>query len=498
MLAESSLAADALSEGDAALARLVVVLMAKDDGAKRAVTCANVLHKSWYRLLQISKKKKRSQRLKKDKGVTNDDEGAGEMAIPEHLVETILSRIPYPHVFKTRLLSKQWYAKFPVDDGDENFPTPFQETIKSSSTMWPSFCPVYLNPAGSLIGFNSTTKSWQVISVSASVPSILFYPNARRERRLYFGGSLLAILDCGICQRPTADHHLFVMNIQSGSWREIAVSEDRRLGINTYLLLINEVGMDGYKVLVNQYYNSSSSPFKTDVYESNSAGSSWTTSNYRSEFTNSPTEFSEYCLYHDGNLFCMEPEGKVGPIELVDLVDPEVVRLWKFNLKMGVWTESAHTIQLHGKAWSVGGVFRCGSRLMLAVIHEEPEIETEIETDIDDIEESWEYIDSLNLRPRARIYEINAERLDFVEVSISPLDIYPGSILMSDRHCIYFAHVLYNRTSVACYNIRDDTWSRLPSPPPDFCRSPNRALRRPFNPWARSAYEPGVNPFAST
>ncbi|OAE30796.1 hypothetical protein AXG93_3522s1160 [Marchantia polymorpha subsp. ruderalis] len=59
----------------------------------------------------------------------------------ENVIENILSRIPFPYIFKTCILSRHWFSKFHLA---ARFRTSFHEKIIRFSHTWRSYCPAFV------------------------------------------------------------------------------------------------------------------------------------------------------------------------------------------------------------------------------------------------------------------------------------------------------------------------------------------------------------------
>ncbi|CAM6103766.1 unnamed protein product [Calypogeia fissa] len=71
--------------------------------------------------------------------------------LPEHLVENIIARIPFPSIFKARTLSKEWLARFSSTESHQTdrkvalCPTVvknFQQLVSERSSTWEASGPV--------------------------------------------------------------------------------------------------------------------------------------------------------------------------------------------------------------------------------------------------------------------------------------------------------------------------------------------------------------------
>ncbi|KAL2652339.1 hypothetical protein R1flu_020467 [Riccia fluitans] len=70
------------------------------------------------------------------------------VTLPEELIEKILSRIPFPYIFKAKLLSRDWRWKF-------------ERVCRSACGQWPSYCPAFFDTRSrSFLGYDRARDKW--------------------------------------------------------------------------------------------------------------------------------------------------------------------------------------------------------------------------------------------------------------------------------------------------------------------------------------------------
>ncbi|KAL2643376.1 hypothetical protein R1flu_010963 [Riccia fluitans] len=104
--------------------------------------------------LETTSKENRSKELKLETVAKFSSE------LPEEMVETIISMLPYPEILKARTLSKDWKLRFSAPTKNpEN--AGFRMMLKSVSTKWPIYFLLILKELkGVVIGFDRTNNKW--------------------------------------------------------------------------------------------------------------------------------------------------------------------------------------------------------------------------------------------------------------------------------------------------------------------------------------------------
>ncbi|OAE25563.1 hypothetical protein AXG93_582s1000 [Marchantia polymorpha subsp. ruderalis] len=428
----------------------------------------SVMHKSWYRLLRKELERRRLKRKHQRDTGEEDDSGWN---LPMELIEKIIALAPFPDVFKGRTLCRSWRRKFSLASlRAEQLQSPFLYELSIAACRWPTFCPIFMTSEGDLLGYNQNTTNWENVPMSAYIPMDRFHSDCATGRRIEFGGSLFCTYDVHM---PFTDMGqsllaILVANIQTGSWKTTVSPLELELSCNPQVLLINEPGSADYKLLVYDSNRARScaemylNGVQLEIHIFDSVSRTWTSksSSYNVRVMDGDFSLSTYSVHIGGNMYCVGPEERKGPCGIFDLLLPAHVMLYKYNTEENVWALSPNSIPVENKKFVMAGLLLCGTKLMLVVITEEPEVETDIEEDFEGISfwNARKFIKSLRLRYRACIHSVCLETLELEEVSRSPFDIF-----------------------------REQIWEHVPSPPTNI---------RIDTPWAKSAYSPGQSPFA--
>jgi hypothetical protein len=112
-------------------------------------------------------------------------------SLPEHLVDNIVARMPFPSIFKAHCLSKSWRARFSSpavqeDETQKRSAMSFQNLVLENSRMWKTFCPVFISRQGDLVAYDMENHNWQTL------PSISFLPESVTNKcRLNMEGAFI-------------------------------------------------------------------------------------------------------------------------------------------------------------------------------------------------------------------------------------------------------------------------------------------------------------------
>ncbi|OAE22449.1 hypothetical protein AXG93_3348s1070 [Marchantia polymorpha subsp. ruderalis] len=88
---------------------------------------------------------------------------------PDELVEKIISMMPFPSLFKARVLSKAWCSKVaPVVDGNA-CASSFQGQVISCLSKWLSYCPALLN-GDRFIAYDRDLRRWRKMKLLSYLP----------------------------------------------------------------------------------------------------------------------------------------------------------------------------------------------------------------------------------------------------------------------------------------------------------------------------------------
>jgi hypothetical protein len=177
-------------------------------------------------------------------------------SLPEHLVDNIVARIPFPSIFKARCLSKSWRARFssPASQEDETkkrVAMSFQNLVLENSRRWKIFCPVFISKPGDLVACDMENRHWQTL------PSISFLPESVRKKNLNSEGAFLYTT----CNRR--DGSVVVANIITQAFKILTPPHDEDLlsyrysnvdrFLQTYKLIVLGVARSSIKYSVQIY-----------------------------------------------------------------------------------------------------------------------------------------------------------------------------------------------------------------------------------------------------
>lgn len=216
--------------------------------------------------------------------------------LSEELVGKILAMVPFPYIFKARMLSKSWLARFsPVasldDEVEKQCTIWFQKEVGELSYKWETYFPAYfgrLHSSAFVVGSLSTIR-WKAspttnlmiapscflnrycMSFLSTLPSLSFLPeklltcsNPEMEGPLlcWCGGSTKMIL--------------YVANILTRSWKQLPHPPQGSGSCQFYRkILVIEKSAQTYKVVV---FCGSGRDFRVQIYDSRSEV--WTTNRF--------------------------------------------------------------------------------------------------------------------------------------------------------------------------------------------------------------------------
>ncbi|KAL2620047.1 hypothetical protein R1flu_000252 [Riccia fluitans] len=446
-----------------------------------------VRHKSWYRLLRLELLRRRNLRHGQQRDSGDEDDSG--MILPMDLMERILARVPFPDVFRTRALSRSWRRKFSRASKRGKPPCTLLNELNSAAVTWPQYCPVYMTPGGDLMGYNHSLSNWEKIVISAYSPMKRNHSNLVAGRGIDFSGPLMCVHET---QFPFFSHgdslfEIFVANIQTGSWKSLLCPKHPEASADPQVMLINDPGSEDYKILVcdrkGSKYLDRVGGFELEVCLFDSTSGTWRT--MVSQFIQAGNCISSYCARSPrvdpgGNIYLMASSA-------MDLAPGYLVHVLRYSMEHDAWSMSSPLLQpRYPHEQNFGGMFRCGSKLMLVTLVTNAPVRS---TERDNVDYRTERGKSYKLG--ACVYQVCPDTLQIEAVSASPASGFSGICrrMMSDDDNIYFFCsncVGRTKSIVVRYNVSGQKWDSLPPPPTEMCRD---------TVWARSPYVPGQNPF---
>ncbi|CAM6088762.1 unnamed protein product [Calypogeia fissa] len=177
--------------------------------------------------------------------------------LPEELVEKIIAMMPFPSIFKARVLSKSWLARFsPVssqnDEVEKRAALAFQKQVRERSATWSTFFPV-CHDEGFYRAYDQQCQRWRKLPMPSIFPDESVTP---MEQLTGIEGTLFYGYDGG---------RIFLANILTGSLKDLpeyppAYIEERELTLEchrypTFPVLAMDASQENYKMIVLQRYS---------------------------------------------------------------------------------------------------------------------------------------------------------------------------------------------------------------------------------------------------
>lgn len=197
----------------------------------------------------------------------------GEMVgkdLPEHLVEKIVSMVPFPFIFKARGLSRSWRARFSsissqADEAKDDIAN-FQELVGESCKNWKTLSPVWF-PLDfrqcSSFAYDNDTQKWR------RLPSLSFLPKHLHLIRatLQIEG---ALLHCMYDDSFGVGSQVLVANILTRSCKALPPRPNAQARIVVWKKLVVSEKLAEYKMFMvceNYPYSShDEEPYYSDEY----------------------------------------------------------------------------------------------------------------------------------------------------------------------------------------------------------------------------------------
>ncbi|KAL3695733.1 hypothetical protein R1sor_009809 [Riccia sorocarpa] len=231
----------------------------------------------------------------RDKDIGHDDEkfmedsGRHRQDLPEDLVEKILARMSFPHIFKVRLLSKHWYSKISKTELMGSQQSVFLNEIRGFASQWPTYCPAFIShdwkSGGAFVhGFNRSTESWEKFRIPKKIP---YLSQGRCKTGTALRGAILVFDVSGIY----GQRELIVANVVTGAWRQMPSCP---LPTRIFSVQVYSNAGGAYEVLV---YGKKYGENTFDYLLYSSESSSWSTCSKRELPVIHEIAYVDGCLY---------------------------------------------------------------------------------------------------------------------------------------------------------------------------------------------------------
>ncbi|CAM6111474.1 unnamed protein product [Calypogeia fissa] len=402
------------------------------------------------------------------------------MNLPEDLVARILAMVPFPFIFKARILSKSWLARFASiasQDGElKSLASSFQKQVGEWSTStWKSFCPVFVGK-GEYLMYHQASRTWQRIPLLSFLPEDLL--TRFRRSKLQTAGALLFISTSPEIRddfyqefrRSTrlrdirrGKYTLYVANMLTRSWKQLpprppadSVDLDDKLH---YLdaKLVTHKASETYKVIafyvdvgycLAQIYDSKASRWSSNrLYDSENL------------------VFLSHCAYLNGVLYRVVRNNEVGGSLLAFSVEEGTFQVFEMP-----------PIDIELQFGLIDLVVCKGNLLMVAYNHF-LYVENVVVLKIDLVSRRW----------------LEVTRGPPAALNFGNLEKHPAS----DGDCIFFASAKFVGDIMLAYNLHEDVWSCFPCPTVVNQLDAPHPLFAPAleYKWTVSTFQPGLNPF---
>lgn len=183
-------------------------------------------------------------------GITMTEEEQINRTLPEHLVERIMARLPYPEIFKVRLLSKSWLAKLSpvssqeVDEEKKLLAVSFQNLIRQHSGKWKTFSPAFVGEKA-LVSYDRAFHRDVIAPLSFQVENCLQWSGTSFGEVLDIDGVLMLIAGRQTGETDSYEE-LYVVNVLTQSWKHLPAAPEA-IQRNPGIKLVNDT--DSYKVI---------------------------------------------------------------------------------------------------------------------------------------------------------------------------------------------------------------------------------------------------------
>lgn len=407
--------------------------------------------------------------------------------MPDELLEKIIARLPLRFLFQSRALSKSWASKLSCAS--------FQNEVSQvSMRSWGSYCPVYVGNEG-LLGYDNRSKRCEKMLTLTYLP----YPRVGECKlitnirgKISGSGPLLCFVDC--------DHNpnIYVTNVITGKYKMLPPRPNKTYPAIVHLLL---VGKDAYKVILitpleapcSQIYYSATQKWSIRYSEvvpvsSNlsltAASSRWVSLNQAWISSNNAWTNS---AYFNGTLYVLWGYQYDGPCELLAYNTDE--ETW-MNIQINVLRPQLGQFDFF---ISMSRILVCAECVMVVI---------RLNISSNDVEEvrgvGWR-----TGKENLVVFKLDSDTREIREVSRGPPLPILGTELneaASDGENIYFYQKLAPNSSVVAYNVRQQTWSSIPSV--FNVESFHDALKKRHQPQQQFffqpttfSFRPGQNPF---
>ncbi|KAL3698162.1 hypothetical protein R1sor_012238 [Riccia sorocarpa] len=405
------------------------------DGGGPEVTSTK--RKSVYRMSAITDGTMKAMKVEE-----KEEEG---VHFPNDLVEKIFLRIPFPSIYKARVLSREWNEKF-------------ERLARVVCIEWPALCPAFFDTENnSFLGYDRTRGDWlrmKLSRVQRTLKCLQRETSGKSEFRPSVPCQLDGVL---LCDVDDVGSTVRLVNLLTGSTRTIPYPSEasKRENCSFYSSVVIPIENDRYQVVLYGIVKDNKGHYNLERHVFDFDTMSWSSRSLAAYFDC----YCKYCAYVDGHMYYT--------CSMFGIWDSVTLRVASVGFADGHSTIFQREVPFAFDQNTPNGVVRCGSRIIFFAITEE-------EQDV----------------AVAHLYEVQKRTLRMSQLSIGRLQVFAKGAsspdVIANGNLIFF----YGPCCLHSYDLESDAWNSHPIAfPEDFGRTV--AMVCP------TAFAPGLNPFVT-
>ncbi|KAL2645051.1 hypothetical protein R1flu_012638 [Riccia fluitans] len=383
--------------------------------------------------------------------VGDDEEDASVVVdLPDELVDKIISKIPFPNIFKARLLNKNWNEK------------KFETIATTVCDEWPVLCPAFFDTENnSFLGYDAVESSWMTMELSPVQRTLKCLQRGRDSSMSEFKPSNPCLVNgVLVCEVDFPGSQVRIINLLTGRTRTIPYppnfdGEDPSTADRSFYSSVVET--DRNQVILYGIVKESHGLNRFDRHVFDFGSQSWSVRNTAAYFDCNCKHYA----YLQGRMYFLCStiglwEGVAFHVGCVGFEDEHLLI-------------SQREIPLDLERVILSGVLRCGSRIIALVVLGEEEGDV------------------------AQLYEVNTRTLRVSPLSSGLLEGFTGfgdnSVasfppnVIAHRNIIFF----YGHSCLCSFDVESGDWQYHDI---QFAEE----FRRAGATVCPVAFEPGVNP----
>ncbi|BBN00511.1 hypothetical protein MPTK1_1g29740 [Marchantia polymorpha subsp. ruderalis] len=405
-------------------------------------------------------------------------------ALPTHIIEKIVSLIPFPSLLTARALSSYWFSSFSWEPPHYSS---LQEQVRSVSRNWTTFCPTFVTKDHELIGFDKVRQQW------TSLLPLTYFPLQSSVCQFSGYGSslegplLCANVNAGSCCSLLETYFkvdLFITNVITREWKILPPRPVMQHPTHVQVLPSSTAG--GYKVLtlthpVSSEFEEGGSDL-IQIYDS--GRDAWelvptdVTSSYLEDLGGVFLNDKYYVLYRNEEIAGLGRNVVIEHITVYDVHGGLCRRIVLDSLPLNP-----------GNLDYEFGIVKVTGSVMLVVVANSLSVDEEHSACPMHHHNFGEMAIRCVSANSIMVFELNPETGDFKPVATGPPCLAKNvsvDQMIGHESRIYFAGCVPH-SSVLFYDLQQNQWGCLPKPMVGVCSSHSIAYC--------FAFEPGLDPF---